>query len=245
MCTWGLGVITQVLLSLAGLVVCVRADSIPGTDSPRTVDILWKYPEDNTVVTMCSLQMLSSWHCHQPVPLLTESGAVWSPGMCWSGQPAEGLLAALCKAYVVSTVQPSIPPDRHASYCTGNGTPLLTFPTLDINIHPSFWESIPPKTSPSACNHVYFLGERVPNYLHDDSSVCLSNVWIRVSQRAILQIQPEEIKWLVLTMCVFFSSSMARLMCDYITYPFQLILLEHSCVQLPTRYCGRLSCITQ
>lgn len=79
--TWVPSAVAKVPLPLAGLVVCIKGDSIPGINTSRTADILWQYPEHNigshnmqlkvaelTVLLLCD-------SLPYPIPSLTESGA--------------------------------------------------------------------------------------------------------------------------------------------------------------------------
>ena len=73
--------VAKVPLSLTGLVVHIKGDSIPGINTSRTADILWQYPEHNTgshntqpqIAALTALSLFGS--LPHPVPLLTESGA--------------------------------------------------------------------------------------------------------------------------------------------------------------------------
>lgn len=40
---WVPSAVAKVPLPLAGLVVCIKGDSIPGINTSRTADILWQY----------------------------------------------------------------------------------------------------------------------------------------------------------------------------------------------------------
>lgn len=73
--------VAKVPLPLAGLVFCVKGDSIPGINTSRTADILGQYPENNTgshnaqpkVAELTALTLFGP--LPNTIPLLTESGA--------------------------------------------------------------------------------------------------------------------------------------------------------------------------
>lgn len=85
--------VAKVLLSLTGLVVYIKGDSIPGINTARTADILRQYPEHNTgshttqpqIAELTTLSLFGS--LPHPTPLLTESGAGYNHGKCWPSHP--------------------------------------------------------------------------------------------------------------------------------------------------------------
>lgn len=82
----------------------------------------------------------------------------------------------------------------YTSSWTGNPVLNLGYLHLGINSQSLLFRSPCPKTLPSILCYIHLLGSRVPNHLHDNSSVCLSKVWTRVLQRTVLEIQPKETK---------------------------------------------------
>lgn len=73
--------VAKVPLPLAGLVVLIKRDSIPGINTSRTAHILGQYPEHNTgnhntqpqIAELTALSFFGS--LPNPIALLTESGA--------------------------------------------------------------------------------------------------------------------------------------------------------------------------